>query len=233
MEKNKTGKYLKYAIGEIVLVVIGILIALQINNQNIFKQERSIEKTYLIALKEEFNTNKNKLDEIIDLNDSLIDGVDNLIGLFQKNVIDTTSERTVVNYFFNTFSREINYTPSTGVLTEIISSGNLKLIQNQELRQKFASFESSLDVISHQENEVNIPRLKIMEHFRNQANYKRYLTVLGGDFEWESIFENRSNKELFTSLNFFNSLFFYHSSRKFNLNYWYHYLLGRDSFGIG
>jgi hypothetical protein len=34
MEKNKTGKYLKYAIGEIVLVVIGILIALQINNWN-------------------------------------------------------------------------------------------------------------------------------------------------------------------------------------------------------
>ena len=34
MEQNKTGKYFKYAIGEIVLVVIGILIALQINNRN-------------------------------------------------------------------------------------------------------------------------------------------------------------------------------------------------------
>ena len=34
MEQNKTGKYLKYAIGEIVLVVIGILIALQINTWN-------------------------------------------------------------------------------------------------------------------------------------------------------------------------------------------------------
>jgi hypothetical protein len=34
MEKNKTGKYFKYAIGEIVLVVIGIIIALQINNWN-------------------------------------------------------------------------------------------------------------------------------------------------------------------------------------------------------
>ena len=34
IEKNKTRKYLKYAIGEIVLVVIGILISLQINNWN-------------------------------------------------------------------------------------------------------------------------------------------------------------------------------------------------------
>jgi len=40
MEKNKTGKYLKYAIGEIILVVIGILIALQINNWNQNQQQK-------------------------------------------------------------------------------------------------------------------------------------------------------------------------------------------------
>ena len=44
LSENKFSKYLLYAIGEIILVVIGILIALQINNQNIYKQERSIEK---------------------------------------------------------------------------------------------------------------------------------------------------------------------------------------------
>jgi Family of unknown function (DUF6090) len=49
MEKNKTGRYLKYAIGEIVLVVIGILIALQINNWN--EVRKSNQKT-LLLLKE-------------------------------------------------------------------------------------------------------------------------------------------------------------------------------------
>ena len=41
MEKNKTGKYFKYAIGEIILVVIGILIALQINNWNEVQEKKN------------------------------------------------------------------------------------------------------------------------------------------------------------------------------------------------
>ena len=44
MEKNKTGKYLKYAIGEIVLVVIGILIALSINNWKEGRKEGKVKR---------------------------------------------------------------------------------------------------------------------------------------------------------------------------------------------
>jgi len=47
MEKNKTGKYFKYAIGEIILVVIGILIALTINNWNEERKENTIVKKVL------------------------------------------------------------------------------------------------------------------------------------------------------------------------------------------
>ena len=49
MEQNKTSKYLKYAIGEIILVAIGILIALSINNWN----ERRIEKINEINILEQ------------------------------------------------------------------------------------------------------------------------------------------------------------------------------------
>jgi hypothetical protein len=43
MEKGKTGKYLKYAIGEIVLVMIGILLALQVNNWNEYRKSKTQE----------------------------------------------------------------------------------------------------------------------------------------------------------------------------------------------
>tara|TARA_B110000902_G_scaffold186472_2_gene211077 strand:+ start:2030 stop:2242 length:213 start_codon:yes stop_codon:yes gene_type:complete len=54
MEKNKTGKYFKYAIGEIVLVVIGIIIALQINNWNENRTKLKEEQNIIFNLNTEF-----------------------------------------------------------------------------------------------------------------------------------------------------------------------------------
>ncbi|RLD29784.1 MAG: hypothetical protein DRI75_02020 [Bacteroidetes bacterium] len=57
LNRGKTGKYLKYAIGEIVLLVIGILIALQINNWNEHRKNRILELTYLDNIKADLNLN--------------------------------------------------------------------------------------------------------------------------------------------------------------------------------
>ncbi|MBT8297287.1 MAG: hypothetical protein KJO52_03060, partial [Maribacter sp.] len=53
LSEGKTGKYFKYAIGEIVLVVIGILIALQINNWNEERKRLKQEQVLLSQLKDE------------------------------------------------------------------------------------------------------------------------------------------------------------------------------------
>jgi len=57
MEQNNTGKYLKYAIGEIILVVIGILIALQINNWNEQRKDQIKENIIVKSLYDEFVDN--------------------------------------------------------------------------------------------------------------------------------------------------------------------------------
>ncbi|WP_191859412.1 DUF6090 family protein [Hanstruepera ponticola] len=55
MEQNKTGKYFKYAIGEIILVVIGILIALQINNWNETRKHAIAEKEFFKSITNDLN----------------------------------------------------------------------------------------------------------------------------------------------------------------------------------
>src|SRR5210317_2112046 len=62
--ENKTGKYFKYAIGEIVLVVIGILLAIQLNEWRNDKANAIQKQNVLLALKSEFETNLSQLDTI-------------------------------------------------------------------------------------------------------------------------------------------------------------------------
>ena len=66
MEKNKTRKYLKYAIGEIVLVVIGILIALQINNWNENRKNLIIENTLYSSIISDLKVDEEKLNILLD-----------------------------------------------------------------------------------------------------------------------------------------------------------------------
>ena len=68
LTENKFSRYLLYAIGEILLVVLGILIALQIDNWNENKKIRITEQQYLLALKEEFSFNKGELESIMKRN---------------------------------------------------------------------------------------------------------------------------------------------------------------------
>lgn len=59
--ENKTSKYFKYAIGEIILVVIGILIALQINNWNEARKTNKVKKQVLLSLKKELEVNSDQI----------------------------------------------------------------------------------------------------------------------------------------------------------------------------
>ncbi len=69
LTENKFSKYLIYAIGEIVLVVIGILIALQINNLNEQRKDKIKEQVILKHLKEDYQVNLIQLEQKMDMRD--------------------------------------------------------------------------------------------------------------------------------------------------------------------
>jgi hypothetical protein len=64
-DDNKPIQYMRYAVGEIVLVVIGILIALQINNWNEERKKRITERKLLIGLQEDLSRNKELIEDNI------------------------------------------------------------------------------------------------------------------------------------------------------------------------
>ncbi len=210
MEKNKTGKYLKYAIGEIVLVVIGILIALQINNFNNERQQRAIEHVYLLSLQTEFKTNLNKINESILENEKRVNATKNMLTVFDNKVRDTISNHVISNMIYSVVATEATYQPSKGVLTDIISSGNLNLIKNKQLRQYLASFESKLDFMLTQENITLSTKKAIKDVLIKNGSIRMVLKSKGVNFEHQSISDTINNKQMFGSAEFENILLDYY-----------------------
>ncbi len=129
--QNKVSKYLLYAIGEIVLVVIGILIALQINNWNEERKDRKIEKSVLLDLKD--NLERNMV--LIDYATAEIKGINQttgaIIDIFEKK---KSFSDTLIHHFGQMFRSgsyilELNtngYESLKNVGLEILSSKALK-----------------------------------------------------------------------------------------------------------
>ena len=130
LSQGKTGKYLKYAIGEIILVVIGILIALGINNWNeernnskeetkAFKRilsDLETEKIILETSKKQFGKSRKYLIDVV--YNEKIDGLDSII------------------YHFSPFI----HIKSNSEYISLKSSGKLNLITNDRLRYNLVNF---------------------------------------------------------------------------------------------
>jgi len=78
--ENKTSRYLKYAIGEIVLVVVGILIALQINNWNENRKEQQTLNNIYALVAEDLKSDIDEITNIIKSEKSREQIIDKILG---------------------------------------------------------------------------------------------------------------------------------------------------------
>jgi type II secretory pathway pseudopilin PulG len=134
MEQNKTGKYLKYAIGEIILVVIGILIALSINNWNEGRKATVQETLYLNRLLSE---NKQDIVAFKDNIKELEKGIESVENFSKALKDDTTNDSTLIksaNEYFKYGSIYPIFYSSNSTFDDLSSTGNLKVITNTGLR---------------------------------------------------------------------------------------------------
>ena len=132
--ENKTSRYFKYAIGEIILVVIGILIALQINNWNEDRKSVIQEALYLKRLLVEINEDITTFAGEIT---SIKKGI-KTIKTFSEALKRSDSNDSILvqtaNSYFQTGSIYPNFSSSTSTFDDLSSTGNLKVISNTNLR---------------------------------------------------------------------------------------------------
>jgi hypothetical protein len=224
MEKNKTGKYLKYAFGEIALVVIGILIALQVNNLNEIDKVKDTEVIYLNALHDEFSNNLKEVERVMELNEEGLAYAHALLGKMGTDDPNLT-EKVFDSLMYHTILTEIQYRPSPGTLIELVSSGKLSIISNRELRLKLASWDGILTSVSFQEEEHSKPRYKLIDLINKWGNGRKSLiNALGNNrFSLKIPSSNfkLSSKVLLQNIEFDNQLTFFFATGSFlNLHFY-------------
>lgn len=162
IEEGNLKRYLVYAIGEILLVVIGILIALQINNLNEQKKDKAKESQILLSLSEDFKSNIVNLKTSIDQYPDLIHRLQttlSYIGKSEKQLSEGMKD-TIRNTGY-VFTELVD-----GTLNSILNSEKLELIQNEKLKRKLTAYPAIVSRFTKQEENleeyvINVQRDKL------------------------------------------------------------------------
>jgi len=141
LTENKFSKYLIYAIGEIVLVVIGILIALWINNNNIQNQNKEKERFGLIEIRDNLISDTLQLDNNLKHFKNRQGAILKTMKLLSKNDFNSKDKDSL---FFHIMSGELflnaRFKSNSVGFSNMVSSGNIELLSNNELRKKLSEY---------------------------------------------------------------------------------------------
>ncbi|WP_411767611.1 DUF6090 family protein [Winogradskyella sp. A3E31] len=191
LSKGKTGKYLKYAIGEIILVVIGILIALQINNWNQERLNNKQEQQILLQLKSEFRENLNELDRKDIMRDRMILSIEQLFKIKKaSNHTEFTidSLRQYISWTYNTPT----FDPVMGTTGELLASGKLYILRNNELKTRLTNWSGQVDRLREYEQDLRQYIAITYDPFITQNFSIKYL--FDGIWQEKEYFTNKENR---------------------------------------
>ncbi|WP_455169318.1 DUF6090 family protein [Aegicerativicinus sediminis] len=138
--ENKTSKYVKYAIGEIVLVVIGILIALQVNNWNESRKEQKQIRLFAKSLVDDLYSDIAMLEISKSQAENKYKAIDSL-----RHMISHAPIKELSNTDLYIITHDIIYRPykwNRSNLNELKNSGGLRFITNDSILKKLVAYES-------------------------------------------------------------------------------------------
>jgi hypothetical protein len=184
LDENQTGRYLKYAVGEIILVMIGILLALQVNNWN---QNRQLQKEEIIILKglnQEFSENLVRFDTIYKRHEARV----NAVFTIMTDNIETYSVKTLDSIHIKV-GKAWTFDQLEGIYNSVINSGKLDLISNDSLKTQISKFRDL--VIDYKEEELNTL------NFSLEQLYPEVISDLPANFQvWAGMRERTEEEKL-------------------------------------
>ncbi|MBN3521005.1 hypothetical protein JYB62_13430 [Algoriphagus lutimaris] len=179
LQQNRVTRYLVYALGEIFLVVVGILIALQVNNWNEERKDRKREIDYLYRILSEIERDSASLHSSINLTSNKVEQGKRLLSLNKLDSNLTDSAQFIWDIFL--IGRGGSYSPYIPAYQELVSTGDeVNVIHNKaiiELLEKYLNRTNGLESFVYREGEQR----------RTEYNQfiQRYFSALIMDSIWD------------------------------------------------
>jgi hypothetical protein len=219
MEKNKTGKYFKYAVGEIILVVIGILIALQVNNWNEKRKLQNESQEILKALNVEFKNNRAVLKDRIDYLEDANKYVQAVLKLTKSD--ESQLRQVNIDSIISLSLKYGNYNPANSTIQELISSGKLNLIENGQLKDNLFNWLQILEDTDEDFKNQDLQAITMLEvYLSKNISFKNTVTYHPLDFgdgkselfngKYEQIFNDLEFENLYYGKRFWNTVMINH-----------------------
>ena len=153
METEKTSKYLKYAIGEIILVMIGILLALQINSWNQKRLDRIEEKTILSNLHDEFLENKTLSTNNITTIKGAMKANNEIMALMGSSG-DELQKHNLDSIFYRSLPAA-QFTSSSQSILNITQGGRMNIIRDKDIIKLLYQWQAQLDAVNIRESALD------------------------------------------------------------------------------
>jgi len=152
LSEYKFRNYLLYAFGEIILVVIGILIALSINNWNQTKSNQKIIDDYLDKISVNINSDLKKLETLINQRTEALALCDTIVMYYDSKNI--SNPKLFEKGFFSVFI-ESRFSPNTNAYESLKSSGFMKNLKHLKIEEKLSSYYYLMDGVIFVEDKFN------------------------------------------------------------------------------
>lgn len=180
LRDKQFSKYLLYAIGEILLVVIGILIALQINNWNEDRKNLEKENYYLNSIKTSISLSQSELDRVITDAQHISSAADTLFLLLAHKNYDQLNGIFIDSLLYSAGDYSL-ISLNDGGIQEILNTGSLNLIRDDRIRIDLASWNERMHQIRKFEGETENLSRNYLEYLKHFFDFRRYVTDSLGD----------------------------------------------------
>lgn len=182
LAKNEISKYLAYAIGEIILVVIGILIALQINNWNQAKKDQRALNEYLIKIKSHTYEDLAQLEEITAGRKLILESCKKA----RISILDKTEEENLFLFLGSGAAfAEYYFKPNSGGYESLKNSQYFGKINNTPLDSLLARYHGLVEIIA--ENEKNYNEYTISQEAYISTQFDRSLILAAAFMPQDSL----------------------------------------------